>query len=604
MKKLYRLLAPIFIIALISTILVGSAVFASSDDADLASPAPGGDVRCLDDLITALGEENVRKVSGSADTVCLSRNIRLNGTVRIYSGNYRIIGNGSTVYRGDNEYQLFSLYFDALDDSSAPSLTLGKASDEIPDDPENADLIISGARDSRSSAAEGPIFSLIGKVTLNIYPSTVIKDNYTASPGAAVFMQTLVTDTTAYTPLEPTLNISGGWITNNTSTSSGGAIALIGESNGNGSGLVNITSCDISGNTVENESGDGRGGAVYCEGGYLLLTSCTLSSNSADLGGAIYTDHEALLTSCSFTLNEAKKSGGAIYAAQAYDGDTLASTHAALITLASIYITENTSLGDGGAITNNGGKLIFLSDASNYVSKNSSVGDGAAIYNSGTVELASGEFYYNKSTGGRGALYNAQGGVIEYSGGDVRVNTTLSGSGVYNLGSFHMSGGCFQGNICTAKNAPQIANLGEFSLSGGFLIEGDVIGLILPDDGSNASALELLGDLTTNVRINVAFLEELESGDAALVYKYKNSSGMAVYSGRDEFKLSAIERTDVVSPGFGDYTLSDTGELVFRFPIMPLFAWILCTLALIAASVAAVYLVKRHKKRKTQRSEN
>lgn len=603
MKKLYSVIASAFIVTLLSLLLTGTGVWATSSGASKASPASGGDVRSTDELIEALGgDENVKAVTGN--TVRLCKDIVLNAPIRIYSGSYRILGSGCTIYRGETLYEaMFSLYYDATQSNAvAPSLILGNSKDSS-GETNSADLTVSGNKDAFSEAVIGPVFALIGNVKLEINPNTVIEDNYTVSSGAAIFMQTLISDTVAYTPLEPTLTVNGGVIRNNTSLSNGGAIALFDDSNGNGSGTITLTSCTVSQNSVQNDDGNGCGGAIYCKGGAMTLTDCELTSNRADHGGAIYTDCEAQIVSCNFKNNIANKNGGAICAAQSED-----TSHTASVTLYWAYMSENSSLGNGGAIANLGGKVKFAADSSssqeaNYVEANTSTGHGAAIYNSGSLEIASGAFYRNKSSEGHGALYNSENGAISLTGGDIRVNTSLSGSGLYNLGTFSMNGGCFQGNICTVKNAPQIVNFGALSFGGSFLIDGDVIGLMLTENENgerNASPIELTNILTTNIDINVTFSEEHKSSDGTLSYSYVDPSGMSVYSGLDKFKASAAERTSLVTQGFGSYSVDDRGMPVFHFPIMPLFAWILCVLALAGAAVTSVYLIKRRKKRKLQ----
>lgn len=605
MKKKSKLtlimLLAIFTVALSVTCALGA--FASEDPktydpAADASPAPGGEVRTTEQLIAALGGENNVIEASTSGVIRLKKNIRLEASIIIYTGNYRIIGNGCTIYRGFNAGEMFHLV-GASFETSSPSLTLGSGSfsqDELLE--ENADLIISGNRNAFTEPANGPIFALSGQVSLTVNHGTMLIDNYTSAPGGAIYMESLAYGT-EYTPLEPTLNVTGGQISGNTSTENGGAIALLGDVNGNGSGLINISSCVISGNSVANSDGIGKGGAIYSNGGGVILTSCTVSSNEADLGGAIYTDHETIITSCSLTLNKAKTSGGVIYGAQAYDRDTNATTHASLITLITVYMTENTSLGDGGAITNYG-ELKLPKDNASYICQNTSSGDGAAIYNAGTVTIDDGDFFYNKSSGGRGAIFNT--GKVTNTGGEIRVNTTLSGSAVYNLGTFELNGGYIQSNICTVKNAPQIVNFGTFVVQGSFVIEDDVVGLMVTydkDDQRTAACIELMNNITTNIKINVAFFTEHTDDNGELSYSVENASKMTVFTGSAKFKSSAIERTNVVSKGFGRYVINENGALNFRFPVMPLFAWILCFVALAACIYVAIRFTKRRKTLKT-----
>lgn len=608
---------PIIFLSLFAVIIIsifcGFAASAATDEAMNASYAPGGKVTGklddedefkqsvgIDQLIEALGgSDNAEKVS--ENTVRLKDNIRLEGSVVIYAGSYKIIGGGCTIYRGCTEGAIFHLVGSGLD-TNAPSLTLGKSMSLDNEDLDAPELIISGNKTAFTKAVYGPLIALSGQVTLTVNPGIKLVDNYSSAPGGAVFMESLELGN-EYTPLAPKLYITGGEISGNVSAEEGGAIAIYGDVNGNSSGYIQIDSCTITGNYVENEDGTGKGGAIYSNGGGIVLNGCKITSNSADLGGAIYTDDETILSGCTFQMNRANVSGGFLYATQAYDRDGYGETHSALVSLISVYAIENSSLGEGGAITCvKGGKVQFTEDTDSYICENTSVGNGAVIYNEGTIDIADGDFYYNESSSGFGGIYNL--GIINFSGGDVRCNTALSGGGLYNLGTFNMTGGYFESNKCSIENAPQIVSRGAFIMSDSFVIEKDIIGLIIHEDDKGDTVtpnIELTNIITTNVKINVAFYREKISDDGNVSYFVENAAKLNVYSGSSAFLESAITRTEIYSLGFGSYTLNSSGSLVYNFPLMPVWAWVICVLVLASAIAASVIIIKRRKGIKSER---
>jgi predicted outer membrane repeat protein len=154
---------------------------------------------------------------------------------------------------------------------------------------------------------------------------------------------------------------------------------------------------------------DGTGGGVYVNGG-LELISCTISGNSASVGGGIYAAFDATgvltLNGCRVVDNHADRAGAGIHnnhvALVTIDGCTFARNrcddaggaiynNSGAITISNSEIVNNEARNNGGGIynadsvTQNPGNLIF--DAATRVRNNRAGGDGGGIYNKGTVTL-------------------------------------------------------------------------------------------------------------------------------------------------------------------------------------------------------------------------
>lgn len=562
--------------------------------------APGGSVKSNADFITALGGEGNAAVSGDGATIYLSSDIILTAPIMIESGSYRIIGRGCTIYRGFSDGALFQLNGINLTDKEGnaitlPSLTLGaeiKTENQNLDDP---DLVLNGNSEGFKEAVNGPLVAILGKCTVTVNPSTKLINNRSAVPGGAIYMESFpLGDET--TPLDPTLKITGGEISGNSSEIEGGAIAAYGRVKGSASGSILITECKIEGNSAvsTDEKVYGRGGAIFSNGVALTLNACALEANTADLGGALHVNHIAMLTQTNLTQNKANVSGGAIYADVLINELDQASAPAN-VTLSSVFMSENRSEGSGGAIVNKG-IFIFDKENSSYVSQNTANGDGAVIYNEGTLELNKGEIFHNSTTGGRGGIYNT--GTVNFNGADVRMNTAAVGGAIYNLGTLNYQKGCLMGNKCAVTNAPQVVNLGKMTMKGSFVIEDDVIGLFpVTDENGNISYtnIEVTDKITTNVKINIAFYEAIPEDSVPEEMKYANKDGYYAFSGLKRYTETAAARSQIVNKGIGSYEILENGEINYVFPVMPLGAWIACVAGVAVITVGAVLIVKKKK---------
>ena len=127
-------------------------------------------------------------------------------------------------------------------------------------------------------------------------------------------------------------------------------------------------------------------------------------------------------------------------------------------------ITGGNNSGFGGGIYNAG--TLYLSGGS--VSANTGAGFGGGIYNAGSFTMSGGMISYNKvlvsdGHGEGGGVYNCIGAVFTLScrdsalamglSGIINQNTAVDGGGVYNAGTFALSGGRVKANTSTRNDS-------------------------------------------------------------------------------------------------------------------------------------------------------
>lgn len=199
--------------------------------------------------------------------------------------------------------------------------------------------------------------------------------------------------------------------TKNKKNSTGGAISVKVDADAgkNGDVVIDEIVGDFANNSVQTNTTDALGGAIYNEGtvnvagdfSENMATATTTKGNGR--GGAIY-NVGTMTVSGTFNGNSANNQGGAIW----NSGD--------LTVADGTSFTDNTA-GFGGAIWNEG-ELNFTNTAQITFGKNISTGAGGAIYNKGTIDkLTHVLFQYNEAAQG-GAINNSnlvgenQGGYI------------------------------------------------------------------------------------------------------------------------------------------------------------------------------------------------
>jgi hypothetical protein len=218
------------------------------------------------------------------------------------------------------------------------------------------------------------------------------------------------------------------------------------------------TSVTISGLTISDANAcctfpDDLGGSIYNDHGNLMLSNCTIGSNSALDGAAIYNDGSlgtarAEISDSLLVNNHAILAGGGIYN-DGNNGNAILNVHASTINGNSA-----DAEGLGGGIYNSHATLIVdsCSISANAANK------GAGIYNYGD-QSGPAVLQVNDSTlsgnsaqyGGGGAIYND--GSI-FGSADVQItNSTLSGNS-----TTYYDGGCIYNDGYAGSATLRIAN--------------------------------------------------------------------------------------------------------------------------------------------------
>lgn len=200
-----------------------------------------------------------------------------------------------------------------------------------------------------------------------------------------------------------------------------------------------LTGCRFLGNiaAADTENSNNNGGALYIYGGSAEIIDCRFEANYAGYrGGAIYAtqtpEGESIVTvNCMFDQNTAKNNGGAIY-----------------LTGTAVYRdgVENESLGssfrqnsaaNGGAICSYGSVTLYGS----FFAENTATTEGGAIYVGTSATLSTKDVTASGNTAGK------SGGAIAVSGDSGKVATLsiiggqMSENKVLNTGNYEYRGG-------------------------------------------------------------------------------------------------------------------------------------------------------------------
>lgn len=285
----------------------------------------------------------------------------------------------------------------------------------------------------------------------------------------------------------PQLDIHGGTITGNVTTSHGGGIR-VGAANavvnmhggvisGNktshyttkgagvyiNAGTFNMIGGKISGNTSQARSGAGvyvNGGTFNMTGGYISgnNTVAATSDTAGNVGGAgVYVE------TGKFTLNGGTISGNIAGGINNYG--------------AGVYVAGGTFEMKNGAISNNS----FTATGSGY---------GGAIYAAAgsTVTISNGDIKDNRAHNGAG-IYIPAGATVTMANGNITGNIAANdGGAIYSLGNFVMTNGEISGNSATNCGGIKVETAeGSFTMSGGNIF-GNTGGSNVPDVRLNMSS--------------------------------------------------------------------------------------------------------------------
>jgi len=250
-----------------------------------------------------------------------------------------------------------------------------------------------------------------------------------------------------------TLNLNSLTITGSVGHQAGGVYVY--------SCTCNMTNCILSNCSTNNTGTESHGGFTYALGATVTLTSCTITGNSSNAGGAFFNGAgggNLTITNCTFS-NNTGTAGGAIY----NEGTT------------KIYnstINSNTSSYDGGAIMSYG--ALYL--VSSTLAGNSCGRTGGVIYTGGTNYLVNATISGNSASAGGGGIFQGNGNTYVLnsiiinnsaaSGADFKINA----GGAYCYNSWYNG---VAGTITTQAAAPNVTtayvtgNLGTLSNNGG-----------------------------------------------------------------------------------------------------------------------------------------
>ena len=274
------------------------------------------------------------------------------------------------------------------------------------------------------------------------------------------------------TTATPILQVYGGRITNNQSTSvfgfGGGILA---------DGPVMLSEVDVISNSVS-----GPGGGVYASSGITTTNGRFERNTAGDQGGGIRSNGSARLDGTNFYSNTAKQ-GGAVHASGAVtmSYSTVSGNRSTLSDGGALWVggllyaaisqySGNTAAGGGGALFVRGPAALV---GTSVLSNSAFVGGGAVI--SGVANIDGSYFVANSSGRYGGALVfsdtaylnNAQ--VIRNSAGAV------GGGGAYALRDAVLSGGRFDGNrsTCTSCSGGALFTRRNTHISGTVFYDND-----------------------------------------------------------------------------------------------------------------------------------
>ncbi|MEV7201893.1 hypothetical protein [Streptomyces griseoluteus] len=235
------------------------------------------------------------------------------------------------------------------------------------------------------------------------------------------------------------------------------------------SGNLTLNALTLSNGHASSGLGNGRGGAIWLQGGgsALTLNNSRLTTNTADtFGGAIDNDNGTVSVSSSTLYdNTAGRAGGAVFVSPfggsgtaTVDRSRIAGNHAATlaggiaaavgtkVTLTSTQLSSNDVIGtnaQGGGIAQAGTMTLKRSTVmGNSTSGNNAQGGGIFNTGSGTVQLTDSPVTGNTANGTNsrgGGIFNTGSGTVALNRSPVIKNRAL-GTGADGGGIFNASG--------------------------------------------------------------------------------------------------------------------------------------------------------------------
>lgn len=284
----------------------------------------------------------------------------------------------------------------------------------------------------------------IPDATFNMYGGRV-SDNSTGDygQGAGIYNRSKV-------------NLSGGSISDNYATGSGGGIS-------NYRGTVKMSgTASIRNNRIDPENTSSSGGGIDNYLGTLIMEGGEISGNKANCGGGVGNTassySSADTTSGSFTMtggaifdNEADAVGGGIYNS-ADEAATLT------VTLTGSAVIRDNKAKNGGGV---------------------GIGGSAAVTLSGNAEVKGNTAASTEADKGNGGgVFNSDGQlgtpVFKQEGGSISGNTARRGGGIYvSRGKWNASGGSVTGNTASLGGGVHMGRSDTITLSGSVRVTGN-----------------------------------------------------------------------------------------------------------------------------------
>jgi predicted outer membrane repeat protein len=210
---------------------------------------------------------------------------------------------------------------------------------------------------------------------------------------------------------------------------------------------VTINNINFTGGTLDPAAtGSGViGGAVLLAGGSLTLADCIFTGNQAPTGGAVGANQVTTnprplnLTRCTFTQNSAVKAnsgaGGAVY-----------SISSSVLTVTDSTFTNNTAVGDGGAIRVQTSNTTTTINGSTFATN--TAGDGGAILIQGPTNIDTTTVRDNTCSDGGGGVWVQ--GTLSVTNSTISGNRSTSsvsdGGGIFVQGDFTLRNSTVHGN--------------------------------------------------------------------------------------------------------------------------------------------------------------
>ena len=288
------------------------------------------------------------------------------------------------------------------------------------------DSVVSG----NATGTRGGGFS-IGSALLTL-TSSIVSDNDGNQWGGGIYCSSCTADLTDS-------SISGN------AASTGGGIGGLGVIAMSGGALVN----NVADGSLSGFPGRGGGAFVQDSGSTITLTGVAIRGNvAADDGGGLYViSATGTLSSCSVEANYAADRGGGL----------LAVTGATLV-VGGGTLSGNTSGGNGGGVTVQGGSSSITMDGT-AVTDNSSGGDGGGLWsNSGGVTVTNAVIDGNLSAGDGGGIFGGSGASVSVADTDVSNNVTVGDGGGLFLTVGSASNSSFSGNMPDDTYNPDAAD--------------------------------------------------------------------------------------------------------------------------------------------------